>query len=57
MFHSVPPDVSTGSPILTPSVADALRPFVPSIFNLLQMIADDMNRSEALMRSAMGVIG
>ncbi|KEZ39364.1 hypothetical protein SAPIO_CDS10062 [Scedosporium apiospermum] len=34
-----------------------LQQFVPSIFNLLQMIADDLNRSEALMRSAMGVIG
>ncbi|CAI4211184.1 unnamed protein product [Parascedosporium putredinis] len=46
----------TASPrVLTRS--GALEQFVPSIFTLLQLIADDLNRSEALMRSAMGVIG
>ncbi|KAL2172622.1 hypothetical protein VTG60DRAFT_4741 [Thermothelomyces hinnuleus] len=34
-----------------------LQPFVPSIFELLNAIANDVNRSEALMRSSMGVIG
>ncbi|KAI1349947.1 armadillo-type protein [Xylaria sp. FL0043] len=35
----------------------ALQPYVQSIFQLLHIIAQDMNRSESLMRSAMGVIG
>ncbi|KAK1980252.1 armadillo-type protein [Colletotrichum cereale] len=35
----------------------ALQQYVPSIFQLLNMIASDMNRSEALMRASMGVIG
>ncbi|OTA62839.1 ARM repeat-containing protein [Hypoxylon sp. EC38] len=35
----------------------ALQPYVPSIFQLLNIISQDMNRSESLMRSAMGVIG
>lgn len=34
-----------------------LQPFVPSIFQLLNTISSDANRSEALMRAAMGVIG
>ncbi|KAI0487261.1 armadillo-type protein [Xylaria cf. heliscus] len=34
-----------------------LQPYVQSIFQLLNIIAQDMNRSESLMRSAMGVIG
>ncbi|KAK4452922.1 hypothetical protein QBC34DRAFT_20663 [Podospora aff. communis PSN243] len=34
-----------------------LQPFVPSIFQLLNTIATDANRSEALMRASMGVIG
>ncbi|KAK4102680.1 ARM repeat-containing protein [Parathielavia hyrcaniae] len=34
-----------------------LQPFVPSIFELLNSIANDVHRSEALMRSSMGVIG
>lgn len=38
-------------------LAAALQPFVESIFNLLHIIADDLNRSEALMRSSMGLIG
>lgn len=37
--------------------AEALQPFVESIFHLLNIISQDMNRSEPLMRSAMGVIG
>ncbi|KAI0195597.1 armadillo-type protein [Xylaria flabelliformis] len=36
---------------------EALQPYVQSIFQLLNIIAQDMNRSESLMRSAMGVIG
>lgn len=39
------------------SVAQALQSYVQSIFQLLNIISQDMNRSEALMRSAMGVIG
>ncbi|KAI0400407.1 armadillo-type protein [Xylaria palmicola] len=35
----------------------ALQSYVQSIFQLLNIIAQDMNRSESLMRSAMGVIG
>lgn len=35
----------------------ALQPFVQSIFQMLNIISQDMNRSEALMRSSMGVIG
>ncbi|KAH8662048.1 putative KAP95 protein [Xylariales sp. PMI_506] len=35
----------------------ALQPFVQSIFQILNIISQDMNRSEALMRSSMGVIG
>ncbi|KAK0656491.1 armadillo-type protein [Cercophora newfieldiana] len=35
----------------------ALQQFVPSIFQLLNTIATDANRSEALMRASMGVIG
>ncbi|KJZ72575.1 hypothetical protein HIM_08099 [Hirsutella minnesotensis 3608] len=34
-----------------------LQQFVPVIFSLLGQIAGDMNRSEALMRASMGVIG
>ncbi|KAL2121983.1 hypothetical protein VTJ04DRAFT_2438 [Mycothermus thermophilus] len=34
-----------------------LQPYVPSIFELLNSIAHDTNRSEALMRASMGVIG
>ncbi|KAI6082675.1 ARM repeat-containing protein [Hypoxylon rubiginosum] len=35
----------------------ALQPYVQSIFQLLNIISQDMNRSESLMRSCMGVIG
>ncbi|KAK3331040.1 armadillo-type protein [Apodospora peruviana] len=34
-----------------------LQPYVTSIFQLLNVIASDVNRSEALMRASMGVIG
>ncbi|EFX03096.1 importin beta-1 subunit [Grosmannia clavigera kw1407] len=34
-----------------------LQPYVQSIFQLLNVISSDGNRSEALMRSSMGVIG
>ncbi|KAL8789954.1 MAG: hypothetical protein Q9213_000840 [Squamulea squamosa] len=37
--------------------ANSLRPHVDSIFKFLQLIAQDSNRSEALLRAAMGVIG
>ena len=37
--------------------ADQLAPYVESIFSLLNVISNDQNRSDALMRSAMGVIG
>ncbi|KAI4866648.1 ARM repeat-containing protein [Hypoxylon rubiginosum] len=37
--------------------APALEPYVQSIFQLLNIISQDMNRSESLMRSCMGVIG
>lgn len=35
----------------------ALQPYVESIFELLKNIGSDSNRSEALMRASMGVIG
>ncbi|CCT64454.1 probable KAP95 protein [Fusarium fujikuroi] len=35
----------------------ALQQYVPLIFNALSIIANDMNRSESLMRASMGVIG
>ncbi|KAI0020663.1 ARM repeat-containing protein [Xylariomycetidae sp. FL0641] len=35
----------------------ALQPYVQHIFQLLNIISQDMNRSESLMRSSMGVIG
>ena len=37
--------------------AAVLQPYVPSIFQILNTIALDANRSEALMRASMGVIG
>lgn len=37
--------------------APALQPYFQPIFHLLNLIANDMNRSEPLMRSTMGVIG
>lgn len=37
--------------------AALLQPYVESIFQLLNSIAIDQNRSEPLMRSSMGVIG
>ncbi|KAL2021008.1 hypothetical protein VTK56DRAFT_7782 [Thermocarpiscus australiensis] len=41
----------------TSGKTDVLRPYVQSIFELLNSIANDSNRSEALMRASMGVIG
>ncbi|KAF4124472.1 importin subunit beta-1 [Geosmithia morbida] len=41
----------------TSSKTQALQQYVPSIFQLLGLIAGDMNRSEPLMRASMGVIG
>ncbi|KAI5467792.1 armadillo-type protein [Mariannaea sp. PMI_226] len=35
----------------------ALQQYVPAIFTLLGVVANDLNRSEPLMRAAMGVIG
>ncbi|KAL8810742.1 MAG: hypothetical protein Q9223_000083 [Gallowayella weberi] len=36
---------------------DSLRPYVDSIFKFLHLVSQDQNRSEALLRAAMGVIG
>jgi importin subunit beta-1 len=38
-------------------IATALQPYVESIFQLLNIVWLDGNRSDALMRSSMGVIG
>lgn len=38
-------------------LAELLRQYVESIFQLLNIVWVDQNRSEGLMRSAMGVIG
>jgi importin subunit beta-1 len=40
-----------------PRTAQVLQPYVQSIFQILNTIAGDTNRSEALMRASMGVIG
>jgi importin subunit beta-1 len=37
--------------------AQLLQPYVESIFQLLAIIYQDPNRSEALLRSSMGIIG
>ena len=34
-----------------------LQPFVDSVFQLLQTVYQDANRTEALLRSSMGVVG
>lgn len=39
------------------STAQLLAPYVESIFQLLQTISQDQNRTEALLRASMGVIG
>ncbi|KAL9031876.1 MAG: hypothetical protein Q9196_000131 [Gyalolechia fulgens] len=36
---------------------DSLRPYVESILKFLHLVAQDPNRSEALLRAAMGVVG
>ncbi|KAF4973036.1 hypothetical protein FZEAL_9433, partial [Fusarium zealandicum] len=41
----------------TSQKTQALQQYVPSIFQLLSLIANDLNRSESLMRASMGVIG
>lgn len=38
-------------------VVHLLQPYVESIFQLLGVIAQDVNRSEGLLRASMGVIG
>jgi hypothetical protein len=38
-------------------IAEGLQPYVESIFHLLNIVAHDTNRSEGLLRAAMGVIG
>ena len=38
-------------------IAALLQPYVESIFSLLNIVWLDQNRSDALMRSSMGVIG
>lgn len=38
-------------------VVNGLQPYVESIFQLLNIIAQDTNRSEGLLRASMGVIG
>lgn len=43
--------------LLNHGSAAVLQPYVPSIFQLLSVISTDGNRSEALMRSSMGVLG
>ena len=53
---------SYGLSIMVGYIANALKgerlkPYVESIFRLLRSVADDQNKSEALLRSAMGVIG
>lgn len=42
---------------LTPFTANLLRDHVESIFNLLSIVYNDPNRTEALLRSSMGVVG
>lgn len=37
--------------------AQVLTPYIEPIFQLLSIIAQDQNRSESLLRAAMGVIG
>ncbi|KAI7248715.1 hypothetical protein KC335_g18209 [Hortaea werneckii] len=36
---------------------DLLRPYVESVFQLLQTVYQDVNRTEASLRSSMGVVG
>ena len=43
--------------IVNNPLASVLQPHVASIFQLLQNISGDANRSESLLRAAMGVIG
>lgn len=50
-------NLRTEKVVLTSFVAHELQQHVQSIFELLNVIANDMNRSESLMRASMGVIG
>lgn len=43
--------------ILADFTAQLLAPYVESIFQLLQIVYTDPNRTEALLRSSMGVVG
>ncbi len=45
------------TPLANNELAALLQPYVESIFNLLNTVYLDQNRSDALMRSSMGVIG
>ena len=36
---------------------NGLQPYIESIFHLLNIVAQDSNRSEGLLRASMGVIG
>lgn len=39
------------------SIAELLKPYVDHIIQLLHIVFTDANRTEALLRSSMGVIG
>ncbi|KAI5301178.1 karyopherin beta [Ascosphaera pollenicola] len=41
----------------TPQISNLQRPYIESIFKLLQIIEQDKNRTEGLLSAAMGVIG
>lgn len=43
--------------MLIASAEQLLLPYVESIFQLLQSVYNDPNRTEALLRSSMGVLG
>lgn len=47
----------TDQEMLTQHPANLLQPYVDSIFQLLQTVYQDPNRTEALLRSSMGVVG
>lgn len=43
--------------MLTFKTEQLLQPYVESIFQLLNSVYSDPNRTEALLRSSMGVVG
>ena len=49
--------IQGSSDMLIDHTAALLEPYVESIFSLLNIIYLDQNRSDALMRASMGVIG